>query len=394
MQQKSYKYFAFISYKSEDLGEAWKLKKKLDRYKLPTVLCKQYDKERNPTYKAFLDKTNIQPGSLTQELQNKLDDSHYLIVVCSPRSALSKYVAEEIEWFTRQGREEEMFLFIIDSDSNNLEDSFNPAIKKTEWKWSKRTGEKREILGVNIKEKDIDKMFFIFRWPIIGIWLQRERAYMQLISKLLNLDFEQLWSYQKIRLTEILIACILGIMVLVGAIFYTWNINRPIDIIAYIQEKSAHNDNLPPLENATVTFIFPNRIEKGTFHSLNDSMVLKEIAHRNLNKLVRAKVECKDYLNADTTFYLTERIVLNISRDPSVFGNIHFLLYNPDKGEPVSNTAVDIDGHTVYSDKDGYISLFIPLSYQKMKYHINTSFTLERDSICMPCGPNNVIVVK
>ena len=187
--QKTYRYFAFISYKSDDLKEAWALKKKLDGYKLPTVLCKQYEKERKPTHEAFLDKTNIQPGDLTQELKDNLDNSHYLIVVCSPRSAKSEYVAAEIEHFTRNGRENEMFLFIIESDPANIEASFNPAIKEAEKRWSERDGEKREILGVNIKEKDVDKMFFIYRWPVVGAWLQRERAYMQLISRLLNLEF-------------------------------------------------------------------------------------------------------------------------------------------------------------------------------------------------------------
>ena len=97
METKEYKYFAFISYKSDDLSEAWSLKKKLDGYKLPTLLCKQYNKDRKPTYEAFLDKTNIQPGDLTDELRENLDKSHYLIVVCSPRSVLSKYVYEEIK---------------------------------------------------------------------------------------------------------------------------------------------------------------------------------------------------------------------------------------------------------------------------------------------------------
>ena len=111
----TYKYFAFISYKSDDLKEAWALKKKLDSYKLPSVLRKQYKKEKLPTYEAFLDKTNIQPGILTDELRDNLDNSRYLIVICSPRSAKSNYVKAEIEWFTRDGREKDMYLFIIES---------------------------------------------------------------------------------------------------------------------------------------------------------------------------------------------------------------------------------------------------------------------------------------
>ena len=331
MEQKEYKYFAFISYKSDDLSEAWSLKKKLDGYKLPTLLCKQYEKERKPTREAFLDKTNIQPGDLTDELRENLDKSHYLIVVCSPRSAKSEYVTAEIEWFTRNGRENEMFLYIIESDPKNIEASFNPAIKEAEKRWSERDGEKREILGVNIKEKDVDKMFFLYRWPIAGAWLQRERAYMQLISRLLNLEFEQLWSYQKIRLAEKVIAWGGGVILVLSALTYTWYINQPIDITMRLNEVSEHNEKLPPLKDAEVTIMFDNKTEVDTIRSLDDSAVFKEIAHKNLNKKVRVIVKCQNYMDLDTVFVLSKTVALNIRRNPAVFGDIHFRLWTPDR---------------------------------------------------------------
>ena len=289
-EPKTYRYFAFISYKSDDLKEAWALKKKLDGYKLPTVLCKQYEKERKPTHEAFLDKTNIQPGDLTQELKDNLDNSHYLIVVCSPRSAKSEYVTAEIEHFTRNGREDEMFLFIIESDPANIEASFNPAIKEAEKRWSEREGEKREILGVNIKEKDVDKMFFIYRWPVVGAWLQRERAYMQLISRLLNLEFEQLWSYQRIRLAERVIAWIVGLIIVFGAISYTAYINKDVDITTRLKETSIHNEQLPPLKDAIITIMFDNKTEVDTIHSLEAGCVFTNVPHRYLNKEIRMKI--------------------------------------------------------------------------------------------------------
>ena len=139
---------------------------------------------------------------MTQELQEDLDNSHYLIVVCSPRSAAPCYVSKEIEYFTRNGRENEMFKFIIESDPNDIEACFNPEIKKAEERWSERDGIKREILGANIKEKDVDKMFFLYRWPVIGSYLQRERAYMQLVATLLEIDPQEIWSHEKLRIAE------------------------------------------------------------------------------------------------------------------------------------------------------------------------------------------------
>jgi len=392
--EERYRYFAFISYKSDDLKEAWVLKKKLDGYKLPTVLCKQYEKERKPTHEAFLDKTNIQPGDLTQELKDNLDNSHYLIVVCSPRSAKSEYVTAEIEHFTRNGRENEMFLFIIESDPANIEASFNPAIKEAEKRWSERDGEKREILGVNIKEKDVDKMFFIYRWPVVGAWLQRERAYMQLISRLLNLEFEQLWSYQRIRLAERIIAWIVGLIIVLGAISYTAYINKDVDITTRLKETSIHNEQLPPLKDAVVTILFDNKTEVDTIHSLETGCVFTNVPHRYLNKEIRMKISCQDFMDVDTIVVLTKDVVLNIQRNPSPYGDVHFRLWNPDKEEAAANAELEIAGQKVVSSSDGHVSLLIPLEEQQTKYNIKSSVPLANDTIYLPCGPDDVILTK
>lgn len=392
--EQEYKYFAFISYKSDDLSEAWSLKKKLDGYKLPTLLCKQYEKERKPTREAFLDKTNIQPGDLTDELRENLDKSHYLIVVCSPRSAESEYVMAEIEWFTRNGRENEMFLYIIESDPKNIEASFNPAIKEAEKRWSERDGEKREILGVNIKEKDVDKMFFIYRWPIIGSWLQRERAYMQLISRLLNLEFEQLWSYQKIRLAEIVIAWVVGIIIVVSALLYTAYINKSVDITAGLKEVSIHNEQLPPLKDAVVTLMLGDKTEIDTIHSVDENVLFREIAHKHLGKEVRVIVKCQNYMDIDTNIVLSKAIVLNIKRNPAVFGNIHFRIWNPNREKAVSNTEVEIAGYKALSDKEGQVELYIPLDEQQPYYQVKATIPLENDTIYLPCGKDDVILTK
>lgn len=391
---ESYKYFAFISYKSDDLKEAWSLKKKLDGYKLPTLLCKQYNKDRKPTNEAFLDKTNIQPGDLTQELKDNLDNSHYLIVVCSPRSAKSEYVTAEIEHFTRNGRENEMFLFIIESDPANIEASFNPAIKEAEKRWSKRDGEKREILGVNIKEKDVDKMFFIYRWPVVGAWLQRERAYMQLISRLLNLEFEQLWSYQRIRLVERIIAWLVGLIIVFGTISYTAYINKDVDITTRLKETSFHNEQLPPLKDAVVTILFDNKTEVDTIHSLETGCVFTNVPHRYLNKEVRVKIFCQDFMDVDTVVVLTKDMVLNIQRNPSTYGDVHFRLWDPDREEAVTNAEMEIAAQKVRPDNNGHVSLFIPLEKQRTKYLVKSSMTLEKDTIYLPCGPDDVILTK
>lgn len=393
---QGFKYFAFISYTSADFKEAWGLKKKLDSYKLPSVLRKRYNKKRKPTCEAFLDKTNIQVGDLTDELRENLDSSHYLIVVCSPRVLDSDYVGEEIEWFTRNGRENELFTFIVECDKNDVKGScYHDAIIEVEKRWSNRDGEERDILGANIKEKNVDQMFFLYRWPYVGQWLQRERAYMQLISKLLNLKFGEIWSYHKMLLIETVITYLFGFVLVISVIIYTWYINQPVDVKVRLDEVSVYNPNLPPLQDAVVTMALDNETKTDTIRSLGETTMFTNIPHRFLNHQVRVTVECRNFLPTDTVIPLSENACIDIQRNPDVFGQVHFTLWNPDIEQSSANTKVIVDGRPVMSDSDGYVSLTIPLAEQKSKYLVSSnSVNLVDTVVILPCGPNDIIQFK
>ena len=217
---------------------------------------------------------------------------------------------------------------------------------------------------------------------------------MQLISRLLNLEFEQVWSYQKIRLAEKVIAWIVGVILVLTALTYTWYINQPVDITIRLNEVSEHNEMLPPLKDAEVTIMFDNKTEVDTICSLDDSVVFKEIAHKNLNKKVRVMVKFRNYMNLDTTLALSQTVVLNIKRNPAVFGNIHFRLWNPNKEQVVANTEMKIAGYKVLSDDEGNVELFIPLEYQNTFYRIEASIPLDNEKIYMPCGKDDVVLTK
>ena len=94
-----YKYFAFISYNSHDIKWGKRLQKKLEHYRMPATLCSERGWKRTPIKPVFFAPTDIQPGGLSQELQDRLAASRHLIVICSPHSAKSEWVGKEIEFF-------------------------------------------------------------------------------------------------------------------------------------------------------------------------------------------------------------------------------------------------------------------------------------------------------
>ena len=93
------KYKAFISYRHKrlDMFVAKKLQRTIERYVIPADLRKQGQKRLG---RVFRDQSELTLSSdLAQVIQDALDNSEYLIVVCTPDAAQSKWVNEEISYF-------------------------------------------------------------------------------------------------------------------------------------------------------------------------------------------------------------------------------------------------------------------------------------------------------
>ena len=89
------KRYAFISYNHKDQEMAKWLQAKLESYKLPTEIHNEFENSRY-LRPVFRDKTDLNAGILSEELKKHLISSKYLVVVCSPNSAKSKWVSREI----------------------------------------------------------------------------------------------------------------------------------------------------------------------------------------------------------------------------------------------------------------------------------------------------------
>ena len=377
MTDQAYKCFAFISYNAKDTDWGKKLQKKLEHYKLPSTLCREHGWKRKPINPVFFAPTDILPGGLSEELQERLKASRNLIVICSPNSAKSKWVGKEIEYFHHLGRTNNIHFFIVDGipHSGNPEtECFNPVIDQLGLP---------EILGANIHEK-------IYRWP----WLNKERAYVQLISKMLGVEFDAIWQRHKRKLIKQIVAWLLGSLVVIAALLYVWRINQPVDMKLRLNEASVHNGNLPPLKDAVVTLWLDNETKTDTLRSLSDNLVFSNIPHRYLNQPVQFTVTCRDFIDIDTVLTFTKTATLNIYRDPSVYGDIFFTLYNIETETNVANETLQIEGKEVTTDEQGQVSLFIPLNAQKRAYKVNANIPLLNDSITMPHGEYDVVMTK
>ncbi len=94
---KNYKYDAFISYRhiSPDKAIADKLQKMLENYRPPKNVGKKKDK-----WHIFRDETELPTSSnLGNDIKNALENSEFLIVICSKTTAQSRWCMDEIRYF-------------------------------------------------------------------------------------------------------------------------------------------------------------------------------------------------------------------------------------------------------------------------------------------------------
>ncbi len=375
-QEGQYKYFAFISYSSHDQDWGRRVQRKLEHYRLPSMLCSLHGWTRKPMKPVFFAPTDIQPGGLSEELQQRLEASRNLIVICSPHSAQSEWVGREIEYFHHLGRTKNIHFFIVDGTphSGNPEtECFNPVVKKLGIP---------EILGANIHEQ-------IYRWP----WLNRERAYVQLVSKLLGVEFDAIWQRHRRRMIQRIMVWSVGVLAGVIGGICLWNANTPFDAQICLKESEPRNCQLP-MSDIVVTVNMDNETKSDTLTSLDKTASFANLPHRYLSRQVKISVTADGFLPLDTLMVLSPECTLTLQRDPLTYGNVYFHLWDVEEEKTFPGAVVNVEGHQVVADDEGNITLTIPLEEQRVCYHVTSTNPRVDDFIRMPCGPDDVIVIE
>lgn len=164
---EQFRYDAFLSYSHRDLKWGKWLQDHLENWRIPAEVRKETAFTR-ANLKIFRDQTDLAGVELRDTIRQELRASQCLIVLCSPNSAVSPWVAEEIAYFKSLGREDRIIPFIIDGE---------PETDKSElecYSEELRNVPGKHFLGANVQE------------------LGRNKAFLRLVSILLNVRFDRL----------------------------------------------------------------------------------------------------------------------------------------------------------------------------------------------------------
>jgi MTH538 TIR-like domain (DUF1863) len=133
-----FKYWAFISYSHLDRKWGDWLHKTLETYQVPTRLIGRETKiGKIPArlFPIFRDREELPVSAdLNTNITLALSQSRFLIVICSPPAARSRWVNQEILTFKRLARADSILALIVDGEPNAFlpeQECFSEALRYT-----------------------------------------------------------------------------------------------------------------------------------------------------------------------------------------------------------------------------------------------------------------------
>lgn len=186
MSAVSNRYRGFVSYSKSDKKYAERLHKALESYRLPArISTTGIDPKTRKLGRFFRDDEELSAESdLGAALRGAIQDSDSLIVICSPRSAQSRWVNEEVVHFKRSNPAGRVFAVIVDGAPDADDPSaqcFPPALRHSMTAKGDPTAASSEPLGLDIRKESFP------------------RIKTRLVSGILGISFDMLWRRDRRR---------------------------------------------------------------------------------------------------------------------------------------------------------------------------------------------------
>lgn len=377
----SFKYYAFISYSHADFRWGKRLERKLAGFKMPATLCSERGWERKPINPIFFAPYDIQPGDLDEELKSRLRASRNLIVICSPDSAQSEWVGKEIKYFHDLGRDKNIFFFIVRGEPHSQDpkkECFNPICNELSIP---------EILGANIHEH-------VYHLP----YLNRQRAYVQLVSKLLGVEFDSIWQrHKRLLLWRWIGYLFLGVLFVLSTCL-AWGMSKDTSVEVEVQDIIPVNPQLPPLQDMIVSLYLDEELKTDTVRAAGDMVVFHHVPIRYIHKPARISISHSDFTplfkEIDTTLVLGTKNAIPIMRDTNEYGDIRVKLVNRSTKSVLSRTMVIVNDDTLRTDNEGILHHHVRYSKQAKGYRLFVPAFNFSDSIYMPTQENGIILIN
>lgn len=330
---------AFISYSHRDMAVAKWLQKRLEGFKLPTEIHNDVNEKSRYLRPIFRDQSDLNTGILGDELRKHLEQSKYLILICSKHSAQSQWVSDEAEAFVEMGRLDQIIPVII-PDGNTSEHELFPIFLR---KYFSEYPDK-ELLGVNIGEVGKDK------------------ALIRVVSRMLNVSFDSLWKrHQRQKRIRIVSYSVAAVVALSATYFFAMPVIVHVSVIP-------QSSNLPTPGNVAL------KVNGGEYTSPVDNPEFHDIRLPGYKRFsdIKLNANAQFYIPIDTVIPtgcgLKRNISLNLMRDHS-FSIFKGTVYDDDLN-PLPGVEVSLAGFSTTTISTGEFAITLPLEVQRIEQSI------------------------
>lgn len=332
----------------------------MEWYRLPTEIHNEFSSSRY-IRPVFRDRDMLTSGVLNDELRGHLEASQYLVVICSPNSANSDWVSDEIKEFIEMGRFEKIVPFIVDGSPQDyshadisqplLGECFPLALRE----WNAKHPDKN-LLGISVTDDGK---------------ANRQKAFIRLVAHLLGVEFDTLWKRHR-RYVSRMITSFVILAILALALLYWFMM--PVKMSVTINDEQSQ---LPGMEYGTL-------IVNGSEYSLShpDTTINIQMlpGYNRLREIPISFHADRFYTDEKETIKIgmgvNQHVTLQLHRDSTFAiygGHVYAGGYSDPSNHPVAEAEVCLGNHSVKTDVNGYFRIVLPLAEQTIVQPIRIS---------------------
>ena len=254
------KYNAFISYRHAplDMEIAKKVHTGLETYKIPGSVKKRLGIKR--INRVFRDQEELPIGSnLSDNINEALENSEFLIVICSPRTPESAWVAKEIETFISLHGRENILAVLVEGEPD---ESFPPLLLTDE------NGNPVEPLAADVRGETAKERNKKFKTEIL-----------RLVAPVIGCTYDDLRQRHReriVRRTVSLVSAAAAIVAIAGTAFGLYKADVATQMTTLATEKATLADEKTQLADEILAEYLLKQENQSRFYAKEAISLLKE----------------------------------------------------------------------------------------------------------------------
>ena len=330
---------AFISYSHHDAKIAEWLQKGLEHYRISrnSGYANPVDPSSMHLRPVFRDRTDLAAGLLYDLINQNLEDSMFLLLICSRRAAKSEWVNKEVQYFIDHDRYDQIIPVVVDGIpfSGSSRECVPPALLA----YTKENPEK-ELLCIDMTSEG------------------EFRTLMAVVARILGVPFDMVYDRQLRHRRNRIITFVSILSLMVITAFY---ILTPIENSVHLKDVYGHLPHVPGGELVVENIHYPlNTMQYDTVITLPSTPGYKRGGR--IEVMFTAPFYDTIKTSIPVGFGFSSESELDLIRDDtfSLFGG---QIISED-GTPIKGAYVKVAGETAITNELGFFRIYLPIERQ------------------------------